>query len=41
VTPDSERFVLFQGEILSSSSGHEHLRSVSDWFSDLDRTFSR
>ena len=40
VTPDGQRFVLFQGEIASTADGHEHLRLVANWFTDLERTFS-
>jgi serine/threonine-protein kinase len=41
VAPDGQRFVLFQGDIVSSDSGHEHVRLVTNWFSELERTFSR
>ena len=40
-TPDGERFVLFQGEIDQSASGHEHVRVISNWFAELERTFCR
>jgi Tol biopolymer transport system component len=41
VTPDGQRFVLFQGEVDESTSGHEHVRVISNWFAELDRTFSK
>ncbi len=41
VTPDGERFVMFQGEIDQSASGHEHVRVISNWFTELNRTFAK
>jgi serine/threonine-protein kinase len=41
VAPDGERFVMFQGEIDESSTGHEHIRVISNWFAELDRTFAK
>ena len=41
VTPNGQRFVMFQGEIDQSSVGHEHVRVISNWFAELDRTFSK
>ena len=41
VTPDGQRFVMFQGEIDQSSTGHEHVRVISNWFAELERSFSR
>jgi hypothetical protein len=41
VTPDGRRFIMFQGQISDSSSGHEHVNLVSSWFAELDETFSR
>ena len=41
VTPDGQRFVLFEGEIDESSTGHEHVRVISNWFAELERTFSK
>jgi len=40
VTPDGRRFLLFRGQAAGSSSGHEHVSLVSDWFSELNETFS-
>ena len=39
VTPDGDRFVMFQSEIDQSTSGHEHVRVISNWFAELERTF--
>ena len=41
ITPDGQRFLLFQGEIITTTKGHQHLRLVSNWFAELERTFSR
>jgi Tol biopolymer transport system component len=41
VTSNGQRFLLFQGEVISSAAGHQHLRLVSNWFTELERTFSR
>jgi hypothetical protein len=41
VAPDGQRFLLFQGEVATSSSGHQHLHLISNWFAELDRTFKR
>ena len=41
VTPDGQRFLLFQGELFTSPTGHQHLRLVDNWFAELERTFSR
>jgi serine/threonine-protein kinase len=41
VTPDGRQILLFQGQVSGSPSGHEHVRLVSDWFSELNETFSR
>ena len=41
VSPDGQRFVLFQGEVDQTASGHEHVRVISDWFAELERTFSK
>ena len=40
VTPDGRRFLLFRGQVAGSSSAHEHISLVSDWFSELNGTFS-
>jgi len=40
VPPDGERFVLFQGELDESSTSHEHVRVISNWFAELNRTFA-
>jgi len=41
VAPDGERFVLFQGELDQTSSGHEHVDVISGWFAELERTFAK
>jgi serine/threonine-protein kinase len=41
VSPDGQRFVLFQGEVDQTTSGHEHIRVVSNWFAELERTFGK
>jgi serine/threonine-protein kinase len=41
VAPDGQGLVLFQGEISTATSGHEHLRLIANWFSELEETFSR
>jgi dipeptidyl aminopeptidase/acylaminoacyl peptidase len=41
VTRDGQRFVLFQGEIDQAASGHEHVRVISNWFVQLERTFGK
>jgi serine/threonine-protein kinase len=41
VSPDGQRFVLFQGEVDQTASGHEHVRVISNWFAQLERTFSK
>jgi serine/threonine-protein kinase len=41
VTPDGQRFVLFEGEVQMEITGHQHLSLVSNWFAELERTFSR
>ena len=30
-----------QGELDQASSGHEHVRVISGWFAELERTFSK
>ena len=40
-TPDGQRFLLFQGDIVTNTSGHQHVRLVSNWFAELEQTFSR
>jgi serine/threonine-protein kinase len=40
VTPDGRQFLLFRGQVAGSASGHEHIRLVSDWFSELSETLS-
>ena len=39
--PDGRRFVMFQGEIDQSASGHEHVQVISNWFAELNRTFAK
>lgn len=41
VSPDGQGLVLFQGEISTATSGHEHLRLISNWSHELKETFSR
>jgi serine/threonine-protein kinase len=41
ISPDGQRFVLFQGEVDRTASGHEHVRVISNWFAQLERTFSK
>ncbi|MHC4974956.1 MAG: hypothetical protein ACYTG3_21805 [Planctomycetota bacterium] len=41
VAPDGLRFVLFQGEVDQTATGHEHVRVVSNWFAELERTFGK
>ena len=39
-TPDGQRFVVFQGEA-AAPEGHQHVRLITNWFTELDRTFNR
>jgi serine/threonine protein kinase len=38
--PDGQRFVVFQGEA-AAAEGHQHVRLITNWFTELERTFSR
>ena len=39
--PDGQRFVLFQGDVVTNATGHQHVRLISNWFAELEQTFSR
>ncbi len=39
-TPDGQRFVVFQGEA-AATEGHQHVRLITNWFTELERTFSQ